>query len=408
MATKTNHPRRGIPQHRRHKSNDRGYVRLDGKQIYTGKWGTAAAQRKAEELIAAYLRDEPVGPVELPSDYLLEDLAADYLKHHVSRSYKKEGRPTRERENIRIVLERLLQVFAKIQVSDFTPGKLVRFRDMLQDVKIHFPNDGKRAQRDLCRSTINSQIGIVKRMIRWGMERERVDGSVGHALLAVASLRRGQAGVRESPGVGPVAEADWRAILPHVSRQVAAMIQLQALTGMRPGEVVQMRRKDLTQVEQGLEYRPQRHKTEHHGKDRVVLLGKEAIEIIRPFFQLDPEALLFRPLDAERERRENQLRTRLTKETPSQSKRRKETARRPKRRYLDTFTTQSYGHTIARGCMKAGVPHWSPNQLRHTAGTRIAQKHGMEIARLVLGHADLRSTAVYAEVDRAIAWEAVS
>ena len=40
--------------------------------------------------------------------------------------------------------------------------------------------------------------------------------------------------------VKPVPEAYIRAGLPLVTRQVRAMIQLQELTGMRPGEVVIM------------------------------------------------------------------------------------------------------------------------------------------------------------------------
>ena len=40
-------------------------------------------------------------------------------------------------------------------------------------------------------------------------------------------------------------EADVEAIQPFVARQVWAMVQLQRLTGMRPGEVCRMRMCDL-------------------------------------------------------------------------------------------------------------------------------------------------------------------
>lgn len=43
----------------------------------------------------------------------------------------------------------------------------------------------------------------------------------------------------------PVDDAHVDAILPLVSTPVAAMIQLQRLTGMRPGEVVQLRPGDI-------------------------------------------------------------------------------------------------------------------------------------------------------------------
>ena len=61
--------------------------------------------------------------------------------------------------------------------------------------------------------------------------------SVHHGLKAVSGLRRGRADVRESEPVRPVPDAFVDAIRPHVSRQVWAMVELQRLSGMRPGEV---------------------------------------------------------------------------------------------------------------------------------------------------------------------------
>jgi integrase len=47
---------------------------------------------------------------------------------------------------------------------------------------------------------------------------------------------------------------------------------------------------------------------------------------------------------------------------------------------------------------------WHPNQLRHTAGTAIRKRFGVEAARLILGHSDCDITAdVYAERDFAVA-----
>lgn len=59
-----------------------------------------------------------------------------------------------------------------------------------------------------------------------------------------------------------------------------------------------------------------------------------------------------------------------------------------------------YDHAIARACVKAGVPVWSPNQLRHTAATRIRAAYGIEAARIILGHASAVTSEIYAEIDR--------
>jgi integrase len=50
--------------------------------------------------------------------------------------------------------------------------------------------------------------------------------------------------------------------------------------------------------------------------------------------------------------------------------------------------------------LKANVPHWHPNQLRHNAATRLRKEFGLDVARVILGHSSPVVTEVYAEVDR--------
>ena len=42
---------------------------------------------------------------------------------------------------------------------------------------------------------------------------------------------------------------------------------------------------------------------------------------------------------------------------------------------------------------------WSPGQLRHTGGTLIRKKYGVEQAKILLGHSSLETTEIYAERD---------
>ena len=42
---------------------------------------------------------------------------------------------------------------------------------------------------------------------------------------------------------------------------------------------------------------------------------------------------------------------------------------------------------------------WSPNRLRHSAGTEIRKHYGLEAAQVILGHASADVTQVYAERD---------
>ena len=90
----------------------------------------------------------------------------------------------------------------------------------------------------LARTTINQRVGRIVRLFKWAVENELVPPGVHHGLKAVAGLQKGRSEARETEPVRPVPDAPVEAIRPHVARQVWAMIELQRLTGMRPGEVV--------------------------------------------------------------------------------------------------------------------------------------------------------------------------
>ena len=62
-----------------------------------------------------------------------------------------------------------------------------------------------------------------------------------------------------------------------------------------------------------------------------------------------------------------------------------------------SYTKDSYARAIKRAARRAGVPHWSPNRLRHSRGSEIRKRFGVEAASTVLGHANLKTTEIYAE-----------
>ena len=75
---------------------------------------------------------------------------------------------------------------------------------------------------------------------------------------------------------------------------------------------------------------------------------------------------------------------------------------RPSRRGSH-YTKDSYKRAIARACKRAGVDHWSPNQLRHSRGTELRRTYGLEAAQTVLGHRRADVTQIYAERDYGLA-----
>ena len=91
----------------------------------------------------------------------------------------------------------------------------------------------------------------------------------------------------------------------------------------------------------------------------------------------------------------------MTPLTPSGRARRPAAA--PRRSPGELYDDSSYRKAIRRACKKLGIKVWFPNQLRHAAATEICARYGLEASQSVLGHSELKTTQIYAEVDRATA-----
>jgi integrase len=178
---------------------------------------------------------------------------------------------------------------------------------------------------------------------------------------------------------------------------------------MRPGEVVIMRAIDLDMTGKVWLYRPGSdqgphgvHKTAHRGQHRIIPIGPRGQGIIRQWLKPDLHAFLFSPRETMAALRLKQRQERKTKVQPSQMNRRKA---KPRRKPGDRYRVGSYAVAIARACVKAGVPHFHPHQIRHTKATEIRREAGLDAARAVLGHRSPRITETYAELDAAKAAE---
>jgi len=378
-------PRIRVPSYRHHRASGQAVVTLCGKDFYLGPWSSEASRREYDRIVGEWQANGRQLPdaMDLRQRMSVNDLMLAYWRF-AETYYRKNGVPTTEQASIRESLRPLRRLYGTIPAGDFGPLALKTVRQALIDA-------------DLTRSVINSRIGRIKRMFKWAVENEMVPADRYHGLQAVAGLKRGRCEARESTPVRPVPEEHVTAILPFVSPQVQAMIELQLLTGMRPGEVRLMRGCDLDTAGRVWVYTPQTHKTEHHGIDRPIYLGPRAQRVVRPFLKPDTGAYLFSPRDAEAERNRERRRQRRTPMTPSQVRRKRK--RNPKRAPTVCYTKESYYRAIYRACELAGSPSWHPNQLRHNAATRFRKEYGLEAAQVLLGHRSADVTQIYAERD---------
>ena len=200
-----------------------------------------------------------------------------------------DGKPTAEVANFKPLIRRLRTHYGRTLAGKFGPLALKTVRQSMIDEK-------------LARRTINHSINRIRRIFKWAVENELLPSSVLHGLQAVSGLRAGRSGAKETAPVKPVPDAFVDAILPFVSPQVAAMIELQRVTGMRSGEVTALRACDINTAGKVWVYTLERHKTAWHGHQRQVYLGPRAQQIIKPFLKAEAQAYLFSPTDAEGER----------------------------------------------------------------------------------------------------------
>jgi integrase len=248
----------------------------------------------------------------------------------------------------------------------------------------------------LSRTTINARVNRIRRMFRWAASVELVPGSVAQALQNVNGLQKGRSKVKEAKGIVPVPVESVEATLPRLSGQVAAMVRVQLLTGCRTGEVVVMRGRDLTFGEPNWLYHPHKHKNSWRGQERVIILGPKAQAVVKEFLKGDPSEWLFKPGEAVADHHARRSENRRSKPTSSELSHRSPS---PGRSHAPRYDRKTYRHAIVRACDKAGVPRWSPLQLRHTAATLIRTRFGLEAAQIVLGHARADVTQIYAERD---------
>src|SRR5262249_52415569 len=143
--------------------------------------------------------------------------------------------------------------------------------------------------------------------------------------------------------------------------------------------------------------------------ERVVYFGPQAQAILRPYLDAAGDGFLFSPRRAEEARNEKKREGRKTPRWPSHVRVHAARARTRKRPALhEHYPVASYRRAVGRACKAAGVPIWSPVQLRHNAGTAVRARFGLEVSQAVLGHAELGTTQIYAEKHREAARRAMT
>ncbi len=344
------------PKYSHHPHSNRGRFCFQGKWYYLP--GAYGSNQSRAAYFAALKRIEvgesPEDPQETTEQakrtaadrnlLTIAELVERYWEH-AKAYYRRDGKPTGEADAIRYALAPLLDLFPAVIASEFKPRFL---KDTRQEM----------IARGWCRRYINASIRRVKAMFAWAVEEELVSPEVAGAIITVKALRAGRSPAREKPDIEPIDDASIEKILPHMQAAARDVILVMRYCGCRPGEVKRITVEAIDRSDPQCWTCPLgEHKTAWRGKKRTLYFGPKCQAILAPWIAKAGTGRVF------------------------------------------PITHSGFRTAIARACQRAGIPRFGPNRLRHSAATSIRKQFGAEAAQVILGHAHIRTTEIYAEVN---------
>ena len=340
--------RKQLPKYCHHKATGRAFVRIGGKMIYLGKHGSESSRREYDKIIAEFVANGR--QAFLTSDELLvEGLIARYLDY----VEKELTLGPKTRNKLSVCFRLLNKLYGKQLVIHFSAAALKSIRRQY-------------LERGLARKTINDYIHTIRQVFDWGCEEEIVPPEIAGALRMVKNLQKGKSTAAELDPVKPVSDEIIEKTLKFVTiPQVIDMVRVQKFICGRPQDMHNMRYCDIDQSGEIWKYTPFTHKTEKRGKIRILPIGPRAQKILKPYLE-----------------RCKETQEQFVFPWPESNKK------------GPTY----YANAIKAACKKAGIPKWSPNQLRHSGGTEVRKKFGLDAAQAILGHASAKTTEIYAKV----------
>jgi integrase len=419
--------RNSLPQMRLHEKTGHARVRMGGKTFWLGRYGSPEAQTTFDRLLVEYLangrqaprpidrKGQPV-PVISPSPDLVEPAAPPVQQpiaspaaaspaeltvsevcvmfmEHARDFYRMADGSVSSSYHGYLQAVNALRPFGKLPASAFGPRCLRQIMATLVD-------GPTRSGKPRPRRSINKLILRIRALFKWAGSMELVPASTWHGLLTVEPLRKGRTTAPELPPVREVADDVVAATLPHLPDVVAHLVQFIRLAGCRPGEACRIRPCDIERQGKTWRWTLADHKNAWRDHDRVIMLGPRAQALITPYLErlrTTPDKYCFSPQASEHDRNKGRRQERKSPMTPSQAARKpSKTRQRPPR---DHYGDDTLNRCIRRACEKAGIPRWTPLQLRHAAGTEARKAGGgLDAAQARLGHKHAKVTEVYAEI----------
>lgn len=323
---------RVVPRLRRHEASGRAFARwwAGGKDMcrYFGAWGSQEAKDGYRRFAVEWAAGSVVGDGPAGADLGVGELIVRRLRW-AELEYVKGGKPTSEMHCQRAALRVVAELYGALPAAEFDPPKLRAVRQAMID-------------KGWCRGTINLHVSRVIAAFRWAAAEGWLPAAVPAALRELGGLKAGKTIAPDRPRKKPVPDAEVAAVLPHLSpvparrAKLAAMVAVQRLTGMRPGEVCALRPRDLDRSGAVWKYvvADAANKNLHRSKPQSYYLGPRVQAELSPYLGGDADSPAF------------------------------------------GVTRHAYWLAVRTACKQAGVRPWHPHQLRHTLADEVARELG--------------------------------
>lgn len=334
------------------------------------------AQIEFDQFYAKWLTDPNIrtpGQKRMPTT--VREIVSLFDEHALAYYRKYDGSLTGEHLNFIHATRELLELYGDHNPERVDTGCIERVQEAMID-------------SGLSRNVVNARTRRIRHVFKWAYKKGMVSLDCRSRVQAAEAVKAYRTAAKETEAVTPVDDALVMATCEAASPTVMAMIMVQRLTGMRPGEVCDIKTGSLDMSGQLWVFDPKWHKTKYTGRKRPVLIGKQAQDYIRPYLLPDLMVHIFNPRISRHEQEVTHGRT-LGRQKP----------RKTDRRVGVFYTTSSYYRAIQYACEKAGVPAWSPNQLRHSWASE-ARRNGAPLDAIQngLGHSDRKTTEGYAHM----------
>lgn len=242
-----------LPSYRHHKASGQAFVVLSGRHVYLGPHGTKLSRDAYDRTVSEWLaRGRTLVGQQAGHAATVAELANAFHKADVI--------PASSADEYKAVIKILVRLYGLTPADEFgaVALKVVRAEMVAAGWK---------------RRTCNQRVHNLRRIFKWGVEQQLVGPEGLAAMRAVDPLKKGRTTAPESKPVEPFG-VDVEACVRYMTPTPAAMVRVQMFTGMRAGELVILRTRDVdTSDPTCWVYRPESHKTAHLGEAREIPLG---------------------------------------------------------------------------------------------------------------------------------------